>query len=279
MTRRWIWAVAAAVAVIVVAAVWYFAGFDIPFIGGGVKLAHIRPLKQIGESGCQTLAPDGWNVAQANANGTVFDAASSDRGMIAGYAIVKVSGAIARGAKGQPPTPPDAFVKQMAVVMTRAPIESTSDSPKFGTYQVLTLTSGAYGGYILYHVFSLPGDPAGYGVVMRTALGSKEDKNAIGTAGAVAAAIRCPIPAMPVDLDTSANHGTGTSAICRNGNCDDADLAGAYSAQFGTGWVHDSAGRNYIVNVTDDYSDVGPDGPGYYADVDGTRQYLDPGLQ
>jgi hypothetical protein len=273
-----LWAAIAAAVIVAVAAIWYFAGFAIPFTNSGPTVASLQPLGQVGSNGCQTFAPDGWGVAEVNANSTVFDVVSLDRSMRAGYAIVLVHGPVARGANGHPGTPPEEFVKQMAMVLTHAPIESTTDSPKFGSYQVLTLTSGNYGGYVLYHVFALEGDKDGYGVVMRTALGSKVDKKSIGLAGVVAAAIQCPVPAMPVNLDTTAFHSTGTSASCREGNCNDADLAGAYSAQFGTGWVHDSSGRNYAVDV-DDYNDEGPDGAGYYAVVDGTRQKLDPGLQ
>ena len=55
--------------------------------------------------------------------------------------------------------------------------------------------------------------------------------------------------------------------------------AGTYNAQLGTGWVHDSLGRNYNVDVTSDYDANGPDGPGYYGIVGGTREKLQPGLQ
>lgn len=279
MMKFRLWLIVAGVAVLAMAVVWYFAGFAIPFTGGNAKLASLEPLSALNGDHCQTFAPDGWSITDANAKGTIFTTASLDHSMVAGYLSVVVSGAVARGANGQPPTPPRAFASQMAMVFTGAPIESTLDGPKFGADEVMTITSGAYGGYILYHAFAIRTDPDGYGLIMRIALGNKEDKKSIGTAGSAAAAVHCQVVSIPQAVDIESSHGTGTTSRCRNGICDDTDLAGTFNAKFGTGWVHDSNGANYNVDVVDDFSEDGPDGPGYYGLVNGTQEKLQPGLQ
>ncbi len=120
-------------------------------------------------------------------------------------------------------------------------------------------------------------DPAGYGLIMRIAIGSARDPRSVGVAGAVAAATRCQSITHPSDGPVyhapRDDHGTG-----RTGDGGDGDLAGTYNAQLGTGWVHDSAGNNYNVDVTTDYHATGPDGPGYYRQNGNDLIKLDPGL-
>jgi hypothetical protein len=273
--NKWILAAVTA-ALVIIAAVWFFIGN--PF-APEAKIAEVEAINPLNQDHCHTLAPDGWLVQDSNAGGTIFTASSIDHTMVAGYVGLKVPGAVAQGGNGQPPSPPATFVKQMAQVFTGAPIESTLDAPKFGAYQVMTVTSGQYGGYILYHAFAVTTDPKGYGLIMRIALGPKDDKHAIAAAGSVAAATRCDAVAIPQKVDLGLAHGTGTTGACREGHCDDVDLAGSYNAQFGIGWAHDSNGQNYNVDVMGDFSESGPDGPGYYAEIDGEPQRLEPGLQ
>ncbi len=276
-----IWLIAAAVVALLLAggAYWYFAGganYD------GVTFARTDALLPVKAARCETFAPFGWTTEDANQNGTLFSLASQDRSMIASYAGIPVSGRIARGGDGQPGTPPGLFVRQLLQVLTNAPVKVIADGRDYGGFKVMALESGRYGGYALYHIFPLPKDPAGYGVLMRVALGNKDSRASLGTAGAVAAATRCTTISMPQragkDFDAAANHGTGITAGCAKGRCDDADLAGAFNAELGTGWAHDDAGHNYAIDVGA-WNDAGPDGPGYYAAIGGDKLKLQPGLQ
>lgn len=280
MTRN-ILLIAAAVVLLLLAGggFWYFknsAKYD------DVKFARADALLPVKTARCETFAPFGWTVTDSNENGTLFTLASIDHGMIASYAGIRVSGRIAGGADGQSGTPPGLFVRQLLQVLTNAPIKVVADGRAYGGFQVMALESGRYGGYALYHIFPLRDDPAGYGVLMRVALGNKDSRVSLGTAGAVAAATLCKTFAMPQragkDFDAAANHGAGTTALCRKGQCDDRDLAGAFNAELGTGWAHDGAGHNYALDVGD-WNDAGPDGPGYYATIGDDRLKLEPGLQ
>ncbi len=145
-----------------------------------------------------------------------------------------------------------------------------------GYYKAMTFVTAGHRGYALFYTF--PGvDPGGYGVIMRIAIGGLSDSKQMSTAGAVSAATRCTVTLHP-PLEQATyeppkeDHGVGKTA---DGS---GDLAGTYNAQLGTGWVHDAAGNNYNVDVTSDYHETGPDGPGYYKVNGNDVTKLQPGL-
>ena len=238
------------------------------------------PLTPVSAGQCQTSAPDGWTVAETNPNGTIFSLTSADQSMKAIYA----------GMGTAPIATPSQIVQQMIQTATGAPVNVLTDGESFGDYQVMTFSSGAYGGYALYYKadgipdYTLPAAAQSFVLITRIAMGANGDKHSLATAGSVAAAIRCQAVVIPKPIggntDRGSSHGAGTSARCSSGgSCDDSDLAGTYNAQLGTGWAHDSLGRNYNVDVTSDWNDNGPDGPGYYANVGGTQEKLQGGIE
>jgi len=240
------------------------------------------PLQPLQSGQCRSFAPAGWMVVDTNPNGTVFTAATGDHSSIASYGGLAVNSGQAQGVYGPQFTSPEALVQFSVQVLTNQSAQLTP-GPNFGAFQTAQIQAGPYHGYALYYRFYLAPDPGGYGLIMRIAL-AQGDRKAVGIAGGVAAATRCQAIVIPQpignDTDRGAAHGAGASKSCEDqGNCDDGDLAGTYNAQLGTGWVHDSLGRNYNVDVTTDYDDNGPDGPGYYAMVDGTREKLQGGLE
>lgn len=285
MTTRTLILIAGAVVVLLLAAggAWYFG-----LVGGSeefadLKMAALTPLHPIKSDTCASVAPDGWQVSDSNENGTLVSMTSSDHSMIANFTVLAVKGAVAQGTATQPGTPPGLFVQQLVTLLSNAPVHVIASGRGYGAFHVMALESGRFGGYVLYHVFPLNEDKVGYGVLLRIALGDKNSRTSLATAGSVAAAIRCKAVAMPQslghDIDGNDSHGTGITAACHAGKCDDRDLAGNFNSELGTGWVHDSAGGNYNVDVAGGYSDSGPDGPGYYAMIDGSRTKLQPGLQ
>jgi hypothetical protein len=148
--------------------------------------------------------------------------------------------------------------------MIREQAEYVGEEKTFGYYRAREFRSPQHKGYVLVYSIPIAGDPGGYVVEMRIAIGSPDDPHSVAEAGSVAAAMRCvvkPKPAQTFDISrsTSSTHNTGKSGD------DDVTMAGTYNAQLGTGWVHDPAtGDNYNVDVTNDYSTNGPDGPGFY---------------
>ena len=232
------------------------------------------PLVTLASSACKTSAPQGWRIVDQNQDGTVFTVASPDGSMIASYGGVVMNGGQAAGLYGPQFRTPQAFVLYAVGVLTNQQAQFAGPAQAVGYYAALPLATATHRGYAL--VYRFPGaDPGGYGMIMRIAIGSA-DSRSVGIAGAVAAATRCTAvlhpPPQALYKAPKDDHGTGESGDGAT------DLAGTYNAQLGTGWVHDSAGNNYNVDVVDDYHETGPDGPGYYKVVGNNVIKLQPGL-
>ncbi len=296
----------AAAAVVVIVVIKWLGIFDNPTLsmmagGGGYSNAHGGggmigglfgggkgsssgpvPLAPLNAQQCTTFAPNGWSVTDVDDKSSTFSVANGDRSQMASYGGLGVNSGQASGVYGPQWTSPEAFISFVTQSLTGAQPQLTPQE-NFGLYQVASIQAGSYSGYVLYYRFDNPdpNDPGSYGLIFRVALASGDQKS-VAAAGSVAAAIRCMTqfhPSAQWEVHASDSHGTGSSKNCQEqGNCDDADLAGTYNAQLGTGWAHDSLGRNYNVDVTTDYDDNGPDGPGYYAIVGGTREKLQGGL-
>jgi hypothetical protein len=232
------------------------------------------PLQPVQAGQCRTLAPDGWRVVDQNQQGTVFTV--SDGSEFATYAGLAVNSAQARGVYGDQYRTPEALALFFAGAIVNEQAQLTSQGETIGPYKVINFSTPGHSGYALIYSFPVAADPGGYGVIMRIALGRGGDQHSVASAGSVAAAIRCAAVVIPRD---NSNLPRGKTSIDRHGtdSSSDGDLAGTYNAQLGVGWVHNSqTGRNYRVDVTTDYHDTGPDGPGYY---DGNGNKLDPGFQ
>lgn len=236
--------------------------------GGGTGIASTAsepvPLQPLEGGACRTYAPAGWRVTDQNPQGTEFTVASADGSMSASYVAIGVGGGLAAGYYGEQYRTPENLALYSAGLMTNEQAQATGPEETFGYYQVLNIATASHRGYALLYRFAVSADPAGYGVIMRLAIGNASDPRSIASAGSAAAATRCtarvvpPPPDMPRPATRSDTHDTSKSGD------DDVTMAGTYNAQLGTGWVHDSAGNNYNVDVTSDYSASGPDGPGFY---------------
>ncbi|MBU6297789.1 MAG: hypothetical protein KGJ79_05885 [Alphaproteobacteria bacterium] len=230
--------------------------------GISAKASDPIPLQPVTSGPCRTFAPQGWHVTDANQQGTAFTVTSPDGRMIASYGAVGVNGGAAAGYYGEQFRTPENLALYSAGVLTNEQARATRSETTFGYYQVLTFATASRFGYALLYRFPVAADPAGYGLIMRIAITG--DPHSLGSAGSVAAATRCtsalvPPPAdLPRPTTSSDTHDTGKS------DDDDVTMAGTYNAQLGTGWVHDDAGNNYNVDVVSDYSEDGPEGPGYY---------------
>jgi len=233
------------------------------------------PLTPLQAGTCRTFAPLGWRVADQNSSGTVFTATSADGQLIGGYGGVIVNAAQAGGFYGPQFRSPEALALYSISLLTNEQAQPAGVEQQVGGYTALPFSSATHSGYAL--IYRFPGAAGGYGVIMRLAIGAGSDAKSVGVAGAVAAATRCQAMVHPsssaVYQPTTEEHGVGAT-----GSGDD-DMAGTYNAQLGTGWVHDSAGTNYNVDVAADYHETGPDGPGYYKVNGNDLTKLEPGLE
>lgn len=234
------------------------------------------PLTSVGAGACRTFAPAGWRVIDQNQDGTVFTLTSADAALTAAYAGVAIGSGQVQGFYGPQYRTPETFALYAVGALTREQPQPDGAEQTVGAYKAIPFTTPTHRGYVLLYTFGVP-DPGGYGVIMRIAVGTASDPRSVSIAGAVAAATRCtaslhPPPQGPADPVAAADHGAGQAGE------DGDNLAGTYNAQLGTGWVHDGAGNNYNVDVTSDYHETGPDGPGYYKQNGNDLIKLQPGL-
>jgi hypothetical protein len=235
----------------------------------------IQPLRN---NFCRALAPAGWHVIDQDDRGATYSVASPDRGMVATYGIVGISSAQVAGYYGPQFRRPALFAQYLAETVAGEGIGVTG-SRTFGGMTVIDFQSGSKQGFVIFRAFPLPSDPGGYIISVRIAVGPDSDD--VPVAGAVAASIDCNTtfkapPGGYAQVKAKASE-TGISKRCKAGDCDESDLAGTYNAELGTGYVHSASGTNYLVDVTSDYRETGPDGPGYYRQNGNFLEKLEPG--
>lgn len=235
------------------------------------------PLAALDSGTCKTFAPEGWRITDQNKDGTVLTVSSPDGKAMGSYGGAALSSGHAAGIYGEQFRTPESVARYMVGLLTREEVRMDPASEQVGIYQATKFTSATHSGYVLLYRFAVPADPGGFGIIVRIAIGAAGDPKSVGVAGAVAAATRCNAVLHPSDGPVyhapRDDHGAGST-----GAGGDADMAGTYNAQLGTGWVHDDTGRNYNVDVAGDWRD-GPDGPGYYKQNGNDLTKLTPGLQ
>ena len=260
------------------------AQFANPYGFGGrtaTPAAGPVPLQPINGRYCHALAPSGWSIADQDDRGATFTLASPDGQMKASYGVLGINSGQVQGFYGPQFRTPALLSQFLASVVAGRQLQASAPQNFMGM-QVINFGGGAPG-FAIYRTYPLPADPGGYILSVRIATATSP-RNA-GIAGSVAASINCSTelrpPAGGYAQVKAKSSDVGTSSKCKAGNCDDGDFAGTYNAQLGTGWVHDGAGNNYNVSVTDDYDAQGHngEGPGYYKHNGNDWIKLQPGLE
>jgi hypothetical protein len=233
------------------------------------------PLTELSSGPCKTFAPEGWKITDQNKDGTVLTVASADGSLIGAYGGMAIGAGQVQGYYGPQFRSPEAIGAYLIKAMINEEPQMAATSETIGNYQATKFTSAAHSGYYLAYRFAFPADPGGFGLILRIAIGHAGDDRSVGVAGAAAAAIRCTASLHPSEGPVyHAPSDTAHGAASTGGS--DTDMAGTYNAQLGTGWVHDpGTGQNYNVDVTNDWNEHGPDGPGFYK-PNGTK--LVPGM-
>jgi hypothetical protein len=129
-------------------------------------------------------------------------------------------------------------------------------------------------GVAFYQVIPAPG--VGYMIVMRMAgtgnapgLWEKRASEAF----AVARSLRCQVPSVPAAADPPE-----LNAKKKSGANDGEETDTLYNTWLEREYYHNpQTGENYWVSPSENYSNTGPDGPGYYATFGNSLIKLDPG--
>jgi ubiquinone/menaquinone biosynthesis C-methylase UbiE len=67
------------------------------------------------------------------------------------------------------------------------------------------------------------------------------------------------------------------STRCLQGACGEGDFAATYLEKFHLGYVHGADKNVYLINPRRDFWQTGPQGPGFYRQVGGSDEKLEPG--
>ncbi|MGO8816008.1 MAG: hypothetical protein ACLQVG_15300 [Terriglobia bacterium] len=237
------------------------------------RASHAAPVRVQPFRGqyCASVGPPGWAVIAENPQRAAFgaDLASGDGLAFAGYSIFP-AGSIA---------PPGSETPSRAVANTLT---------AFGTVQVrfgrhlqlapnvflLEYVSATNHGVAFYQAIPAGGD--GYMIVMRmagtgTSPGQWEKRSA--EAMAVARSLVCQVPMVPAGPDPP-----GLNAKPEHGSNNGEDTDTLYNTWLEREYYHNpQSGENYWVSPSENYSQTGPDGPGYYATYGGNLIKLSPG--
>jgi hypothetical protein len=156
--------------------------------------------------------------------------------------------------------------------MGTAPLQCSAPSSPAAGLQLLQCRTPQHVGLALYQVFALPGN--GYVLVIRTAATAPGQWARDGAvASAAARSIRCNVPLRPSSADFTS--GSSSSGKSRRGK-EEGDSE--YSRWTGMEHFHDErTGQNYWVSPGRDWTENGPQGPGYYGNVGGDLCKLAPG--
>lgn len=246
-------------------------------------------LTTLSSAACTADAPFDWAMTAPDRSDRA-DVWSPDGSMYAGYGIQAINTALAAyaGAYQAPLNDPDLYSTDPGTVAVAhgriivGAIGGASDIVVQDVYQptqdyLLAIVSGStHDGAVFFHASGFPGDGVNYAYAlpMYFAFTTSDRWESMGALVArVAASIRCSTQFQPPDDYFTVEAGTAGDAGDANG-----DEYG-YNPQLGTEYAYDPAtGTNYLVDPSANWSDTGPDGPGYYV-LGGGGDYrrLEPG--
>lgn len=221
--------------------------------------AFIRPqaLYGLGAGRCNALAPERWRIAGSAPDGSLFHVMAPASFQHAVFLDAPLSGK------------PEAFVaaKLRELFRSAATLSPPRSQPfDFVLYDFGNARGGA--GFAVYRLRS------GRIQLWIAAVAAAEAGWALPITGAVVFSMDCRAGTAPRDPALMA---TSMSVQCMAGKCQDSDFAAAYLKTLQLGYVHDPQGRNYLVNPKRDLWANGAQGPGYYHQVSGENEKLEPG--
>lgn len=222
---------------------------------------------------CASVGPPGWAVTDENPQRETFgaDLASADGQAFAGYAIFS-SGPMAPAGFETP----DRAVASILTTFGRVHVQFRNRRQVGPNVFLLEYLSPTNHGVAFYQVIPAPG--AGDMIVMRMAgtgttsgLWEKRGSEAM----AVGRSLVCQVPSLPSSADPPGLNAKAESGA-NDGNGDESDTL--YNTWLEREYYHNPQnGENYWVSPSEDYSQTGPDGPGYYATFGNSLIKLDPG--
>jgi hypothetical protein len=226
--------------------------------------ATIKPLALtgLGAGACNGFAPEEWRVAAHAPDNSLFHLMAEKSFQHAIYKEGALDGAS-----------PDSFIKNF--------LETT-----FGAAVVLMPAQGRPFGFVLRDFGNNKG---GAGFVLYRVTGNRialwvaavaggEVGWAKPLTGAVVLSMRCASPGAPAlaPRDPSLLR-TRISTRCIQGECSEGDFAASYLTVLRLGYVHNDKNQMFLVHPHGDFWQDGSQGPGFYHQIGGENEKLEPG--
>ncbi len=224
----------------------------------------IRPLALtgLGAGACNGFAPEEWRIAAHAPDNSLFHVMA---GKSFQHAIYK-EGALDGAA-------PDAFVENFLETTFAAPTVLTPPQSRPFGFVVRDFGNDKGGaGFVLYRV------AGGRIALWVAAVAGGEAGWAKPLVGAVVLSMRCASPGAPALLPRDpALLATRISTRCIQGACSEGDFAATYLTVLRLGYVHNAQNEMFLVHPRGDFWQDGPEGPGFYHQIGGENEKLEPG--
>jgi hypothetical protein len=228
----------------------------------GVSI-RLRAMPELQAGVCSGLAPEKWRVE--NFGPAMIHLVSSDGELHAVYKLVPLDPVSRRD--------PKADVLGLIHAIFRSPVTPAPEERQaFGISSFSFGNRNGLAGFALWRtngpVMSvwIAGVPAG------------DASWAVPLAASTVLSLRCDSKLAPVarPRDTALAD-TAVSTRCLDGQCEDSDFAATYLSKFRLGYVHAHDGTVFLVNPRRDLWLNGQEGPGFYRQLGGENEMLEPG--
>jgi hypothetical protein len=223
----------------------------------------IRPhqIFGLGAGRCNGFAPEEWVIKGHAKDDTMIHVAAKTGFQHAIYATALL--------KGQSPM---AFIRALLQQNFQGPLTVTPSAavPGFTMFDFGNRSGAA--GFVEYRVDQ---DRIAVWVAAFPSADAAWNK---ALAGAVAFSLNCQSQLSPEPYALGRPPAaTAVSARCHEGQCEDSDAAATYLKVLQLGYVHNAKGEMFLVNPKRDFWQNGAEGPGFYRQIGGENEKLEPG--
>jgi hypothetical protein len=230
---------------------------------------------------CKQPVPVDW-LNTTNPQGSALDLFDANHTMYAGWAVLPVNSRLAAFYDRELYNAnPERSVLRIANMIgggtfnEKSPIVYTTEiNEQINGYVLRSVAGGAVKGIVFYKVY--PGDNVNYNYIesIRVAFTKAELWEQKGElVFSIAAGINCTTVNTPSELPSLPKRSSLKSSVSKSKK----DEYG-YNVQLGTEYCHNPrTGENFRVSPSTNWSETGPDGPGYYGMAGNERIKMSPG--
>jgi hypothetical protein len=262
--------VVASIGLIAIAAFWASECSTAAAAPSGGRAGSPQPVWAIRGQYCAGFAPEGYFIAGENPQGTSFGADVHRRDGRGGASYAVFGG----GPMTSLPAlaTPESAVATIVSNMGQTPTRFGNAQPVEPGVMAVPFQQPVANGVALYRVLPVPG---GFIIVLREAMGAPDLwARSAAELTAVARSLRCNVPTVPTAADPPARNLPRSSHRSSSGDEGNSQ----YNPWLGREYYHDRrTGQNFWVSPSQDWSETGPEGAGYYIHNGNDTTKLDSG--